>query len=596
MIGNATTAGKFLFGAAVGTGMTALAAERGGADFLLILNAGRLRSRGASSLSTYLPLRDANAWVCDICETEVLNHCSLPTFMGATVSDPAVSNEDIVAKAADTGFNGVVNFPSAWAIEGRLRQVLEREGIGFGRECSLIETAAKAGLKTLAYVTNAEEAARMADSGAQMLCIVVGFTSGSTGVKTLHTIEGVAEIVDDTLRHVPPDIPALVEGGPITTPEDALAVRRLSRAQGYIAGSTIDKIPLEEAIEQVVKSYKVINRLSAGDMAERGATGLDGKTDLIGTVRRQADAATQSDEPVMITGPDGTGKSRLAQHIHSSSRFGGRRPVTVNCNSLIAEEAAVQLFGRAAGHGARGTAAAGGLLESAHQTTLILEEVGALEASVQGLLVDFIDSGRVVRFGSTLPNTVDCRIIATSNRDLDALVAEGSFQRDLYYRLAVHHIDIPALAKRSDDIVVLAERLFREIDGTGKRKLSNAAFDVLLSHDWPGNIRELRNAIVRANANASGHLVSAKAFDFLRRHKELREHAAGEVEHRDDGPGGRVPVNAENTDVQPLQAMTEREWIAEALRRNRFRKGQTAAELGISTRTLYNKIVKYGLY
>ncbi|MCV6603383.1 MAG: phosphoenolpyruvate hydrolase family protein, partial [Cohaesibacter sp.] len=158
---------KFLFGAAVGTGMTALAAERGGADFLIILNAGRLRLRGASSLTCYLPLRDCNDWVGEIADKEILHRCESPVFMGAYAGDPRKSTDQMIEEAAQAGFSGIVNFPSSWAIDGRLRHALEQEGIGFARECELIDKAAKKGLMTLAYVNNSAEAQMMADAGAQ---------------------------------------------------------------------------------------------------------------------------------------------------------------------------------------------------------------------------------------------------------------------------------------------------------------------------------------------------------------------------------------------------------------------------------------------
>lgn len=590
MIAGSQASEKFLFGAAVGTGMTALAAERGGADFLIILNAGRLRARGTSSLSCYLPLRSSNEWVRHIAETEVLNRCSLPVFMGANVAHPSESIEDIVAKAAEAGFSGIVNFPSAWAIKGRMREVLEMEGVGFGRECELIRSAAAAGLKTLAYVTDNREATRMAECGAQMLCVVVGFTGGSTGVETHLSIEGVAETVDETLRNVPGDIPALVEGGPIITPEDALAVRRLCRAQGYIAGSTIDKLPLEETIEQVVKSYKVINRISDAQPANDPSAGLDGESEEIATVRRQASVAAASGEPVLITGEGGIGKSRLAKHIHASGASGARKPVIVNCNGILPDEAPSVLFGRSAGHGGRGMASSAGLVEAAHQGTLILDEIGHLDPASQALLVDFIDSGEVMRQGSTIPHRVDCHVVATSNHDLEKMMASGRFRRDLYYRLAVHHIDIPPLSERVDDIAAIAEALLSEVGGAGKKRLSNSAHASLLAHDWPGNIRELRNAIVRAAAATSGNLIRAGELGVAGGRERKGGTAPAVFEDEGAGSQGQSPATSSGT-----PPVTEREWIAAALRRNRYRKSDTAAELGITTRTLYNKIKKYDL-
>lgn len=581
-----STPNKFLFGAAVGAGMTALAAERGGADFIAVINAGRLRLRGASSLSCYLPLRDSNAWTLEIARQEILKRCKLPVFMGASVVNPRTEITALLDDAGQAGFQGIVNFPSAWAIDGRLRQAMEAEGIGFARECKLIEQAARAGLSTLAYVSNNQEARLMADAGADSICVVVGFTGGATGVATDLTIEGAAEVVDETLRNIPKEVKTLVEGGPITTPEEALAVSRLSRVGGYIAGSTLDRLPLEETIERVVKSYKVISQLSEQTPSEAVQGDLDGHAEAVQGVRAQATMAARSSLPVLITGESGTGKELVARAIHERSEVRARKPLVVDCPNLLAEDSPVTLFGQEAGYLSRATPLRRGRLEEANGSTIIFDEIGDLDLVAQGMLLRFIETGEVQRLGSDRLRNSRCRIIATSNRDLASMVRQKTFREDLYYRLAVIEIVVPPLRERLEDLPELCKTLLEEDFPAGGVRLANSAYSALLDHDWPGNVRELRNALLQAATASDQPLLRARDFGFLARRKL---HAPMEA----------VDATVSATSAPPAEKadapLTERDWIAAALRRNRYRKAQTAAELGITPRTLYNKVKKYGL-
>ena len=151
---------QMLVGAAIGTGMTAQAAERGGADLLLALNAGRFRSMGVPSIASMLALRPCNDFVLDFARAEILPRVAIPVFFGASAFDPALDITALVARIAAAGFPGVVNFPTAALVDGRYRDFLEESGCGFAREVALLTAARKAGLATLAYVRTAAEAAR----------------------------------------------------------------------------------------------------------------------------------------------------------------------------------------------------------------------------------------------------------------------------------------------------------------------------------------------------------------------------------------------------------------------------------------------------
>lgn len=568
---------SFIFGAAVGSGLTALAVDRAGADFLLVLNAGRLRMRGASSLASYLPLRPANEWVFEIAEEEILHRCSSPVLAGLNVRDPAIDPTKIVEKAKDLGFAGVCNFPSSAMLEGQLRQLMEAEGIGFGKECDLIRAAAARGLKTLAYVCTNREARMMHDAGAERICVVVGFTGGGTGVSTNLTLEAAADLANRVLEGIPDTVETLIEGGPITSPEDALTVTRLSRVTGYIAGSTIDRLPLEHAINEVARSYKIISKMGRGAKSNSGQSpAFIGSSHIMQNLRKVVTDVAPSDLPVLITGETGTGKSILAADIHAQYSRSKRDPVVVDCASLSSDIGSIQLLGQVAGLNRRDVPLTRGALEAAHGNSLILEEISALTPELQGLILRFTETGYVQRIGALDGRTVNARLITTSNQNLDGLVKTKVFRRDLFHRINAFEIVVPPLRKRRDDIAELATHFACSITQRTDVLFTNAALRILIEHDWPGNVRELLNAIRRVlTLNTSGR-VTARDLGFL---------TTTQISERPK------PVYSEVA----TEPVSERDWIANALKQHNYRKGSTARYLGMAPRTLFNKIKKYQL-
>lgn len=174
---------QFLLGAAIGTGMAAKAAEHGGADFLLALNAGRFRSMGAPSAACMLALRPSNKMVMEFGQAEILTQTSLPVYFGASVFG-VVDLEELVGQIAEAGFHGISNFPSCIFLDGQYRQFLEESGHGFGREIALLQAARAHGLSTLAYVHTVEEACRVA-ADVDIVNFGLGWNmGGSVGVES----------------------------------------------------------------------------------------------------------------------------------------------------------------------------------------------------------------------------------------------------------------------------------------------------------------------------------------------------------------------------------------------------------------------------
>lgn len=566
----------FQFAAVVGSGLTAKAADNAGADYLLALNAGRFRVQGASSLTSFMPIRPANEWVIEFAEREMLGRCAAPIYAGYSVCDPNLDIPALIGRTKELGFAGVCNFPSSTLIDGRLGALLERQNLGLAREAELVREAAKAGLETFVYVQTNAQARTMVEAGATAICVNIGFTSGGTGVSTHLTLETAAAIIDRVLDGVPASVNKLCHGGPITSPEEALAITRICGVQGFVAGSTLDRLPVEQTLREVTKGFTAIPSLS-----RKPSTPRNSEHDLVGSsfamqkIREELDDLAYDDVPVLLVGETGTGKTHAAMRLHKSGPSARREAVVVDCPALSLEEGGVQLLGHAAG--AKGNIGnQRGVLEQASGSSIIFDEVAAVHHEHQGKLLKFVDEKAVQRIGEHTVRPVDARIISTTTQDLFKAIDQDKFRQDLYFRISGHEIILPPLRERVDDIPELAHFVAQKIAGS-PQKFTNAALRFLIEYHWPGNVRELSHAVRRAIRLADGGNIDLKSIEFLKRH-----HPAHEAPRK-------------NEKLIESSLTSERDWIAASLARNGFRRKQTADELGMTTRTLYNKIKKFGL-
>ena len=286
---------------------------------------------------------------------------------------------------------------------------------------------------------------------------------------------------------------------------------------------------------------------------------------------------------VLIEGESGTGKELIAQAIHYASPRSRRPLVKVNCVTLSESLLESELFGHEKGAFTGAIAAKRGLFEVADGGTLFLDEIGEMSLSTQVKLLQFLQDGTFRRVGGTQNLTVDVRIIAATNRDLKAMVAQGSYREDLYYRLHVFPISLPPLRERKGDIPKLARHFlqrFAEEMGKSIRGFSLAALSILEHHSWPGNVRELENAIERAAVLCKGPQVDEATLSFLK--PVLTQHPEIGVSERE------VPLQ-ERVDA------FERRLLEEALDRSRGNRSQAARRLGINRTTLLAKMKKHGI-
>ena len=311
-----------------------------------------------------------------------------------------------------------------------------------------------------------------------------------------------------------------------------------------------------------------------------------------------ADQIAPSDASVLITGASGTGKELMARYIHDKSRRAGKRFVAVNCAAIPDNLLESELFGHEKGAFTGAVARRIGKFEEADGGTLLLDEISEMDPRMQAKLLRAIQEREIDRVGGRQPVRVDVRIVATSNRDLQQEVSQGTFREDLYFRLNVVNLVVPPLRERSEDIGVLAAyfvKKYAKANGVEPRPLSTEAKRLLLDYEWPGNVRELENATHRAVLLSTGTEIEAEAFG-------LAERMAGPATQKDRPAAAPSTADASAaSDGQKNPGLVgrtvsdvERELIIDTLHHCLGNRTHAANILGISIRTLRNKLKQYG--
>jgi DNA-binding NtrC family response regulator len=295
--------------------------------------------------------------------------------------------------------------------------------------------------------------------------------------------------------------------------------------------------------------------------ARHDLAGIVFASDAMARTLELACQVARSELPVLVTGPNGSGKERIAALLHANSARARGPFVAVNCGALPGELIEAELFGAESGAYTGARKAREGRFEAADGGTLFLDEIGNLPLAGQVKLLRVLETGRFERLGSSRTVTTRARVVSATNADLKAMVKAGSFREDLYYRLNVIEVPLPALAERRDDIVPLAEHFL-----AGRATLDEAAREALLAHAWPGNVRELKNVIERAALLAGGGAVTPL-------HLALPL-AAGAARNLDE---------------------PSREAVVAALAQAHGVVSRAAAALGLSRQGLYRRMDRYGL-
>jgi two-component system NtrC family response regulator len=324
-------------------------------------------------------------------------------------------------------------------------------------------------------------------------------------------------------------------------------------------------------VAQLERDYRELQRGPAAEGFEEMLGVGQPMQQVFASVRKVA----TTDAPVLILGESGTGKEMVATAIH---RRGARKEgpfIAINCSAIPETLLESELFGHEKGSFTGAHVQRKGRIECAAGGTLFLDEIGELPAAIQVKLLRFLQDQRLVRVGGREEISVDTRITAATNANLNQAIVDGRFREDLYYRLAVVVINLPPLRDRDMDVHLLAQAfLQRAAAHNGKNGLafSEGALRVLLEHSWPGNVRELENRVKRAVIMAEGRRLTAK----------------------DLGLAGAVTV-AHGTTLKDAREAVERELVQRALRKHGGRITAAAAELGVSRPALYDLMEKLGM-
>lgn len=359
---------------------------------------------------------------------------------------------------------------------------------------------------------------------------------------------------------------------------------------GELRGSVAVLHDVTEIIEltnELKQAKQIIRKLEAKYTFDD----IVGNNRLITEAIEKAKKAAETPATVILRGESGTGKELFAHAIHneSSRKFG--QFVRVNCAALSESILESELFGYEEG-AFTGAKKGGkkGLFEQANGGTIFLDEIGEIKPSTQVKLLRVLQEKEIVRVGGTKPVHIDVRIIAATNMDLEKAVKEGKFREDLYYRLNVIPIKIPALRHRKDDLYILTLNFIKKFNqeyGRSVVDISKDALGVLEDHDWPGNVRELENVIGRAiiNMKHNENIVKEQHLPKIELYSRKKKKAEVDFETEE----------YENMSLEEFTSMAEKEYIVKALKDNGYNKTETAKKLGISIRSLYYKMKKYNI-
>jgi len=303
---------------------------------------------------------------------------------------------------------------------------------------------------------------------------------------------------------------------------------------------------------------------------------LIGDSAEIERVRKLIAKVAPTESTVLITGETGTGKELVARAVHDQSSRSDMPFVAINCGALPESLIESELFGHRKGSFTGADEHRVGLFEVADGGTLFLDEIGELPKAMQAKLLRVLESGEIRRVGENQSLTVDVRVVCATHRRLDEMVEEGDFRQDLMFRVNTFEIHIPPLRERMEDVPLLAQHLLKRLRPhirPADALFTPEATEKLSQHDWPGNVRELANVVEHASILCDELPISAEHLPERFAVRRLRI----------DAPVGKVegPITLRNLEMQA---------IYQALERNGGNKPKTAEELGISLKTLYNKL------
>jgi two-component system, NtrC family, response regulator PilR len=404
---------------------------------------------------------------------------------------------------------------------------------------------------------------------------------GATGVELLQFVR---EVAPDSYFVLITGVPSL---------ETAIAAAN-EGANRYVIKDHDLVEQLRVAIREVTENLKWKKEAGYLRRELRRLTGLDniiGQSPKMKAIFDLIQTVAPQNSRVLITGESGTGKELVARAIHENSARSDAPFITINCGAFPETLLESELFGYTKGAFTGANENRRGLFQAAHGGTLFMDEIGNMNLAMQVKLYRVLQEGKVRPLGSTEENDVDVRVIAATNKDLEKAIAAGEFREDLFYRLSVIPLHVPALRDRREDIPLLARHFLESFRNSMNKKIdgiSPEAMRRLESYDWPGNVRELENTIERAVALESGTEISLAV---------LPDRVAGtaSVLSVPLGQQENVQISAEGIDFERVIADTEKRYLQVALEKSGGVRTQAAELLKISYRSFRHYAKKHAL-
>ncbi len=391
---------------------------------------------------------------------------------------------------------------------------------------------------------------------------------------------GGSQVVDAAVERYP-DIVAIVVTGYGTVKDAVEAIKR--GASDFVSKPfQIDELThaLGTALEQ--RRLKSENAYLRAQLDQRHRfEEIIGKSPVMKRLFQLLETVAATNSTVLVTGETGTGKEVVARALHHNSPRRAQRFVAINCSAIPEALLEAELFGHVRGAFTGAIGNRQGRIEQAHRGTLFLDEVGTMSSALQMKLLRVLQEREFERIGDTQTIKVDVRVIAATNSDLGRMVADGQFREDLYYRLNVIPVALPPLRERKDDVPLLVQHFLDKLRGetNGSVTVSQEAMRALMSYSWPGNVRQLENAIERAVAFGGG-----------RGQIDLHDLPPEIASVRTEAVAPGVVLPEEGLDLDALVTRIERDLIQRALERTNSNKGQAARLLNLKRTTLVEKI------
>ncbi|MBD3349431.1 MAG: response regulator [Candidatus Eisenbacteria bacterium] len=386
------------------------------------------------------------------------------------------------------------------------------------------------------------------------------------------------------LRESDPNVPVIIVTGHASQES---AIEALNLGAFYYLLKPVSN----EELKHVVRNALEMHRLRKEKVELERALHVEGEREMIGgseemqSVFELIDRVAKTSSTVLLHGESGTGKELVARAIHARSARAEKRFVSINCGAMPETLLESELFGHVKGSFTGAVRDKRGLFVVAEGGTFFLDEVSETSAAIQVKLLRVLQEREVVPVGGTKPVKVDVRVIAATNADLDKLIAEGSFRKDLYYRLNVIPITIPPLRERRSDVPLLVEHFLGRLTG-GEINVGDDAMEILRSYEWPGNVRELENIIERAVILADGNEITAADLNVSIFPEQMRKKAVSK-----GAPTGEDDLGISGLTLEEL----ERRYLLQTLEETGWKKKAAAEILGINPSTLYRKLQRYGM-